>query len=111
MESKELGNSIMEENNMIKIENGQTIVTHTGTITHSDTGIEEPFKKQFVFDKIKEIGLGEVMNQVFTKDDDRHNRGGGIQLLTNNIVSRIDITETAFVMALTKYLNKDSWNK
>lgn len=62
-------------------------------------------------DKIKEIGLGEVMNQVFTKDDDRHNRGGGIQLLTNNIVSRIDITETAFVMALTKYLNKDSWNK
>ena len=62
-------------------------------------------------ENIKEIGLGEVMNQLFSKDDERHNKGGGIQLLTHNIVSRIDITENAFLMALTRYLNKDIWNK
>ena len=61
-------------------------------------------------DDIKKIGLGEVMNNVFDKDDERHNHGGGIQLLTHNIISRIDLNEAAFVMALTKYVNKDIWN-
>jgi inosine/xanthosine triphosphatase len=53
--------------------------------------------------------LSQVMNKIFEKDDERHNRGGGIQLLTHNKISRIDLTETAFIMALTKYINKDSW--
>ena len=42
----------------VKIENNQTIVTHTGTITHSETGIEEPFKKQFVFDYVFTENVG-----------------------------------------------------
>ena len=61
---------------------------------------------------VKEIidtDLGKVMNKVFTKDDERHNKGGGIQLLTNNEVTRIDITEMTFIMALTKYINGDVW--
>ena len=60
-------------------------------------------------ENIKTKGLAEVMNDIFSKDDDRHNQGGGIQLLTHNKLSRIDLTETAFVMALTKHINGDAW--
>ncbi len=58
---------------------------------------------------IIDTDLSEVMNKIFTKDDERHNRGGGIQLLTHNEISRIDLTEYAFIMALTKYINEDKW--
>lgn len=60
-------------------------------------------------DKIKEIGLGEFMGTIFGKDDERHNHGGGIQLLTHNKLSRIDLNRLAFTVALTRYLNKE-WN-
>ena len=53
--------------------------------------------------------LSQVMNKIFEKDEERHNKGGGIQLLTHNIISRIDLTEMAFIMALTKYINDDNW--
>ncbi len=60
-------------------------------------------------DEIINTDLSQVMNKIFVKDDDRHNKGGGIQLLTHNKVSRIDLTEMAFIMALTKYINEDKW--
>ncbi len=50
-----------------------------------------------------------VMNKIFGKDEDRATKGGGIQLLTHNIISRIDLNEMAFIMALTKYINEDNW--
>jgi len=49
------------------------------------------------------------MNKIFEKDDERHNKGGGIQLLTHDKISRIDLTEAAFIMALTKYINSNNW--
>lgn len=52
--------------------------------------------------------LNKVMDTIFEKDEERHNKGGGIQLLTHNKVTRIDLTEMAFIMALTKYIN-DNW--
>ena len=58
---------------------------------------------------IIDTDLSQVMNKVFYKDDDRRNQGGGIQLLTHNKISRIDLTEMAFIMALTKYINEDKW--
>ena len=58
---------------------------------------------------IIETDLSQVMNKIFTEDDERHNKGGGIQLLTHNKISRIDLTEMAFIMALTKYINEDKW--
>ncbi len=58
---------------------------------------------------IIETDLSQVMNKIFEKDDERHNKGGGIQLLTHNKISRIDLTEVAFIMALTKYINKETW--
>ncbi len=33
-------------------EKGKTIVTYTGTITNKETGVEEPFEKEFVHDFI-----------------------------------------------------------
>ncbi len=67
-----------------------------------------PVPDRFVQDII-DTDLSQVMNKIFTKDDERHNRGGGIQLLTHNEISRIDLTEYAFIMALTKYINGEKW--
>ena len=58
--------------------------------------------------KIREIGLGQVMDNHFNQSDLR-SRGGGIQLLTHDVVSRIDLTELAFEMALTKFINGEYW--
>lgn len=60
-------------------------------------------------ENIIDTDLSQVMNKIFTKDDERHNKGGGIQLLTHNEISRIDLTEYAFIMALTKYINGEKW--
>lgn len=67
-----------------------------------------PVPERLVQDIIN-TDLSQVMNNIFEKDDERHNRGGGIQLLSHNEVSRIDLTEMAFVMALTKYINEEKW--
>lgn len=58
-------------------------------------------------DDVINTNLSKVMDSIFGKNDERHNQCGGIQLLTHNIISRIDLTEYAFVMALTKYINND----
>ena len=53
--------------------------------------------------------LSQVMDKVLGEDKERHNQKGGIQLLTHNKVTRVDLTEMAFIMALTKYINGDTW--
>jgi len=55
--------------------------------------------------KVLETNLSEAMDTVLGEDKERHNQSGGIQLLTHNEISRIDLTEYAFIMALTKYIN------
>lgn len=67
-----------------------------------------PVPNRLVQDII-DTDLSQVMNKIFIKDDERHNKGGAIQLLTHNVISRIDSTESAFVMALTEYINDNSW--
>ena len=67
-----------------------------------------PVPTKLVDDIIK-TDLSQVMNSIFTKDDERHNKGGGIQLLTHNNLSRIDLTEYAFIMALTSFVNGELW--
>ena len=53
--------------------------------------------------------LSQVMDKVLGEDKERHNQKGGIQLLNHNKVTRVDLTEMAFIMALTKYINGDTW--
>lgn len=93
---------------------GSWIITNIAIIDNNN-GIESigtspsfPVPDKLVNDIIK-LDLNQVMNKIFIKDDERHNNGGGIQLLTRNHVSRIDLTELAFIMALTKYVNGNSW--
>jgi len=59
--------------------------------------------------KVLDTNLSEAMDTVLGEDKERHNHAGGIQLLTHNKISRIDLTEYAFIMALTKYINGDKW--
>lgn len=67
-----------------------------------------PVPEKLVEDIIN-TDLSQVMNKIFEKDDERHNKGGVIQLLTHGKISRIDLTEMAFIMALTKYINEEKW--
>ena len=59
--------------------------------------------------KVLNTNLSEAMDIVLGEDKERHNHSGGIQLLTHNKISRIDLTEYAFIMALTKYINGEKW--
>ena len=58
-------------------------------------------------DKIRYLSNSE--SDVLGEDKERHNHSGGIQLLTHNEISRVDLTEYAFIMALTKYINGEKW--
>ena len=93
---------------------GRWMITNIAVIEDNDefesygTSPSFPVPDKLVEDIIS-TDLNQVMNSLFEKDEERHNRGGGIQLLTHNKITRIDFTELAFIMALTKYINEDKW--
>ncbi len=72
------------------------------------TGPSFPVPDRYVEDIIN-LNLSEVMNKVFGEDEERHNKGGGIQMLTHGKITRIDSSEIAFIMALTKIINGEIW--
>lgn len=55
-------------------------------------------------DDIKTKTLGTVMDNIFNESDLRSSTGG-IGLLTKEVVTRIDLTQEAFLMALTPFIN------
>lgn len=59
-------------------------------------------------DEIRETELGKVMDKIFSGKELGKGKGG-ISFLTKNEVSRIDLTRSAFIMALTKHINGDIW--
>lgn len=59
-------------------------------------------------DEIIDTELGKVMDRIF-KGTKLGNGKGGINLLTHNEVSRIELTTNAFVMALIGHINGDLW--
>lgn len=59
-------------------------------------------------DEIKQTELGKVMDKIFSGKELGKGKGG-ISFLTKNEVSRIDLTKSAFIMALTKHINGDIW--
>ena len=94
---------------------GRWMITNIAVIEDNEnfesygTSPSFPVPERLVNDIIS-TDLSKVIDKIFEKDEERHNKGGGIQLLTKNIVTRIDLTELAFTMALTKYINKEKWN-
>lgn len=91
---------------------GRWMITNIAVIEDNDTfesygtSPSFPVPEKLVEDIIN-TDLSKVMDKIFEKDEERHNKGGGIQLLTHNKITRIDLTEMAFVMALTKYINEN----
>ncbi|MBE5739000.1 MAG: inosine/xanthosine triphosphatase [Clostridiales bacterium] len=59
-------------------------------------------------DDIISRSLGEVIDEIFEKNDLRSSIGG-ISYLTHGVMDRIALTEMAFVMALTQFVNGDIW--
>ena len=59
-------------------------------------------------DEIKQTELGKVMDKIFEKEKLGQGKGG-ISLLTKGEVSRIDLTKSAFLMALINHINGEIW--
>ena len=58
--------------------------------------------------EIMETELGKVMDKLF--DGENLGKGkGGISRLTHDVVTRIELTKNAFVMALIGHTNGDLW--
>lgn len=68
-------------------------------------GFEIPEK---YIEEIKQTELGKVMDKIFSGNDLAKGKGG-ISFLTKDEVSRIDLTENAFTMALIKHINGNLW--
>lgn len=66
-----------------------------------------PVPEKYV-DEIIEKDLGIVMDNLFQEQDLRSYKGG-ISYLTKDVISRIDLTRGAFIMALTQFIN-EKWN-
>lgn len=66
-----------------------------------------PVPEKFVEPIIKD-SLGTVMDELLQGNELSKGKGG-ISFLTHDVISRIDITKAAFVMALTQFVN-DFWN-
>ena len=66
-----------------------------------------PIPDKYV-DEIKKTELGKVMDKIFSEKELGKGKGG-INFLTKNEVSRIDLTRNSFIMALTKHINEDIW--
>lgn len=66
-----------------------------------------PVPKKYVKTIINET-LAPVMDKLFEESDLRSSTGG-IALLTHDVLTRIDLNEHAFVMALTTFVNKNLW--
>ena len=66
-----------------------------------------PIPEKYI-EEIKKEELGKLMDRLF-KGKDLGKSTGGINYLTKNQVSRIELTKNAFIMALTKHINNDIW--
>lgn len=66
-----------------------------------------PVPQKYV-EEIINTDLGKVMDRIFNETELRASKGG-ISLLTKNKISRIDLTEQAFIMALTQFINGKTW--
>lgn len=64
-----------------------------------------PVPQKYV-ESIKQDTLGVVMDRIFNENDLRSSTGG-IGLLTREVVTRIDLSSEAFIMALTPFINEN----
>lgn len=68
-------------------------------------GFEIPEK---YVEEVKETELGKLMDRLFKRTELGKGKGG-INFLTKDEVTRIDLTRNAFIMALIKFINGEVW--
>lgn len=66
-----------------------------------------PVPEKYV-EEIIQTDLGKVMDKIFDETELRAGKGG-INLLTKGKITRIELTKQAFIMALTMFINGDTW--
>ena len=59
-------------------------------------------------DEIINTDLNRVITKLFTPNEEA-SREGTISYLTKNVITRTHLTEEAFIMALTKFINGNIW--
>lgn len=71
------------------------------------TGPAFPVPEKYV-DEIINTDLGILMDKIF-EGNGLKNEKGGIAHLTNDVITRYDLTREAIIMALTEFINGDIW--
>lgn len=71
----------------------------------SSAGFEIPKRYRL---EIQNTELGKVMDRIF-HEKNLNKSNGGIGVLTEGIMTRVDLTRQAFTMALIKFRNEDIW--
>lgn len=66
-----------------------------------------PIPEKYI-QEIKETELGKLMDRLFSGNGLSKGKGG-VNFLTHDVISRIDLTRNAFIVALTKHINGDLW--
>lgn len=67
-----------------------------------------PIPEQYI-QEIKQTNLANVSNKLFDEDNEKHQKEGTVKLLTKGVISRINLTQSAFIMALTIFINGEKW--
>ena len=102
---------------------GKIVSTADRTIVDMDNTIKRSYtygKKNYIglseeeqFDKVYEHLVEKYGERGYAKvylEDKEFGKGkGGISFLTRDVVTRIELTKNAFVMALTSHINGDMW--
>jgi len=66
-----------------------------------------PVPEKYV-EEIKKVGLQNFADKLFNTNEIGQKQGT-ISMLTKDVYAREDLTEQAFVMALTKFVNGEIW--
>lgn len=92
---------------------GKWVITNIAVIKDKNgyeswgTSQSFPVPQKYV-NEIINTDLGKVMDKIFNASDLRSSKGG-INLLTKQKVTRIDLTKQSIIMALTQFINNDVW--
>ncbi len=66
-----------------------------------------PIPEKYI-EEIKQAELGKLMDRLFNGRE-LNKAGGGINFITHDVITRIDLTKNAFIMALASHINGELW--
>lgn len=96
--TNQLGTWLIINMSVIEDNNGKISIGSSSGFPVPDRYVEE----------IISSDLGKLMDRIFNETELR-SKQGGVALLTNDVITRYDLTEQSFVMALTRFVNGSIW--